>query len=60
MHDPRCTCDGSLCGPELLRFRCVMCWRSVPWCFGASDELRGSCDACWAACMAVFHPSENR
>lgn len=46
---PICDC-GECDDPELegypRRFECSSCHRSVPWCYGASDDYPELCDAC--------------
>jgi len=52
----QCCCGGELCRRSpvtrrplayTLRYRCAGCHRSVPWCFGAADDLPEMCDDCW-------------
>lgn len=51
--DPRmCLCGGGICegtqDKPSKRYTCEGCDRSVPWCFGASDNMPMHCDDCWA------------
>jgi len=47
-----CLCGGGICegtqDKSSKRYTCRGCDRSVPWCFGASDNMPFHCDDCWA------------
>lgn len=49
---PNCTCgecdlpDGE---KEDRHYICETCHRSVPFCYGAVDDMFESCDDCWFA-----------
>ena len=54
--DPKCTCRGNVCGDPIQvpgfkypgrTFKCQSCWRVIPWCFGADDDMPYDCDDCW-------------
>lgn len=51
--DRICECSICVTLPEFLnqpgqRFVCIGCDRSVPWCYGAADDMPLHCDDCWA------------
>ena len=45
---PACQCDECYGDPDLI-YTCKTCDRSVPYCYGADDDMYESCDACWVA-----------
>jgi hypothetical protein len=43
---PECCCDG-FCADRT--YECAGCFRDVPWCYGAHDDMPDYCDDCWDA-----------
>jgi hypothetical protein len=62
MKTPACTCAvwvpvlhmhvRQICGPDKKTYVCAWCRRSVPWCFGADNDMPLVCDDCWAEAHA--------
>lgn len=54
---PTCTCGVlGMCWRLGKTYVCDCCGYEVPWCFGASDDMPGACDDCWAAAHAGDAP----
>lgn len=61
----RCGCDICTDSGEKRRgrlYRCRVCLRFVPWCFGAHDVVGEVCDDCYAPSLraiCALHPEAS-
>ena len=55
---PLCTCGECESDSERV-YTCETCHRSVPWCFGADDDMFECCDDCWSAAHRGEPPISN-